>query len=208
MRQQKQVSTLLYFMVESAKDILHDLNQHLRRWPQTFRLWSPNLTAEFITSLYQLVENCDYSTMQDQMIWDHIVVGIREQALSQSCKWTLNWPSRRPNARQRTTADAGKHHIDFICRLHKQLQLEGQEISISFIQVLHCMTATFEIYETWWRPHPCHLCPAKDVQCHNCKHKGHFTVHCCSKSVAEVGNTPPLEQDYMILLISTLLAHN
>lgn len=122
--------------------------------------------------------------------------------------WTDPWEGQTL-ARQRTTADAGKHHnIDFICRLHKQLQLEGQEISISFIQVLHCMTSTFEIYETWWRPHPCHLCPAKDVQCHNCKHKGHFAVHCCSKSVAEVGNTPPLEQDYMILLISTLLAHN
>ena len=38
---------------------------------------------EFITSLYQLVENCEYGALQDQMIHDRIVVGICDQALSQ-----------------------------------------------------------------------------------------------------------------------------
>ena len=38
---------------------------------------------EFITNLYQLVKNCNYSAMHDQMIHNRIVVGIRDQALSQ-----------------------------------------------------------------------------------------------------------------------------
>jgi len=33
--------------------------------------------------MYQLVENCEYGALQDQMIRDRIVVGIRDQALSQ-----------------------------------------------------------------------------------------------------------------------------
>ena len=45
-------------------------------------------------------------------------------------------------------------------------------------------------------PHPRHQCPAKDMQCHKCKYEGHFAVHCRSKSVAEVGDIPPPEQEY------------
>ena len=38
---------------------------------------------EFITSLYQLVDSCDYGAMQDQMLRHRIVVRICDQALSQ-----------------------------------------------------------------------------------------------------------------------------
>ena len=45
-------------------------------------------------------------------------------------------------------------------------------------------------------PHPRHQCPARDVQCNKCKHKGHFAAHCRSKSVAEVTDTPMPEQEF------------
>ena len=38
---------------------------------------------EFITSLYQLVENCEYGALPDQMIHERNVAGIRDQALFQ-----------------------------------------------------------------------------------------------------------------------------
>ena len=38
---------------------------------------------QLITSLYTLVENCDYGDLKDQMIRDRIVVGIRDQAQSE-----------------------------------------------------------------------------------------------------------------------------
>ena len=42
-----------------------------------------NETVEqFITSLYSLVENCEYRELKDQMICDHIVFGIRDQSHS------------------------------------------------------------------------------------------------------------------------------
>ena len=94
--QQKQVSTLLYCMGESAEDVLTSMDISAddrkrfesviakfdsffnRRWPQ-----DGETAEEFITSLYQLVDSCDYGAMQDQMLRDRIVVGIRDQALSQ-----------------------------------------------------------------------------------------------------------------------------
>ena len=45
---------------------------------------------EFITNLYQLVENCQYGALQDQMIHDRIFVGIRDQALSQRMQLDLD----------------------------------------------------------------------------------------------------------------------
>ena len=38
---------------------------------------------QFITSLYQLVEDCEYGALKDQMVRDRLVVGLRDLALSQ-----------------------------------------------------------------------------------------------------------------------------
>jgi hypothetical protein len=45
---------------------------------------------EFITSLYHLVENCEYGALQEQIICDRIAVGIRDQALSQRMQMGLD----------------------------------------------------------------------------------------------------------------------
>lgn len=38
---------------------------------------------EFITDLYHLAENCEYGALQDELIRDRIVVGIRDSKLSE-----------------------------------------------------------------------------------------------------------------------------
>ena len=45
-------------------------------------------------------------------------------------------------------------------------------------------------------PNPCHPCPARDVQCNKCKHKGHFAAHCRSKSIAEVADSQVHEEEF------------
>ena len=43
-----------------------------------------NKTAEqYIAVLYNLASNCDYGEMQNQMIRDHLVVGIRANSVSE-----------------------------------------------------------------------------------------------------------------------------
>ena len=43
---------------------------------------------QFITNLYQLVENCEYGGLKKEMIHDRIVVGIRDTALLENSIWT------------------------------------------------------------------------------------------------------------------------
>ena len=45
-------------------------------------------------------------------------------------------------------------------------------------------------------PHSHHSCPARGIQCNKCKHKGHFAAYCRSQSVTEVADTPMPEQEF------------
>ena len=105
----RQVGTLLYCMGEEAESILcstditaddkekYDLvivkfdaffqvrkNVIFERAKFNRRVQLEGESAEqFITSLYALVETCEYGTLKDEMIRDRIVVGIRHNALSE-----------------------------------------------------------------------------------------------------------------------------
>ena len=53
--------------------------------------------------------------------------------------------------------------------------------------------------------HPRQQCPARNVQCNKCTHKGHFAAHCRSKSVAEVTDSQVHEEEFDdIAYLSTL----
>ena len=39
-------------------------------------------TEQFITSLYSLAADCEFGELKEQLIHDHIVVGIRDSSLS------------------------------------------------------------------------------------------------------------------------------
>ena len=39
------------------------------------------MTQQFVISLYNLAETCNYGNLKDETIWDRIVVSIRDQAL-------------------------------------------------------------------------------------------------------------------------------
>ena len=52
------------------------------------------LAEEYITALYSLVETCEYGDMKDEMLRDRLVVGIRNEKVSETRKPTL--PLRKP----------------------------------------------------------------------------------------------------------------
>ena len=105
----RQISTLLYCMGEEAEDILRSTNitederkvydSVINKFDQFFKVrknviferakfnrrcqGDTESAEQFITSLYNLVEDCDYGELKDQMIQDRIVVGIRDRALSE-----------------------------------------------------------------------------------------------------------------------------
>lgn len=105
----KQVSTLLYCMGEDAEETLSSTNiseENQKKYDAVIgsfdaffkvrknviferarfnrRSQKPGESAEqFITSLYSLAENCAYGDLRNEMIRDRIVVGIRDEALSE-----------------------------------------------------------------------------------------------------------------------------
>ena len=104
----RQVSTLLYCMGEDAEDTLTSINISaadrkkydavIGQFDRFFKVWKnviieraifnrhcqgqKEIVEQFITSLYSLAENCEYRELKDQMIRNHIVVGIRDQSQS------------------------------------------------------------------------------------------------------------------------------
>ena len=105
----EQVNTLVYCMGEEADDILTSLHltedengpyEVVKQKFDTYFNGSKNViferarfnqrrqeadesVDEFVTALYRLVEHCDYGTLKDEMVRDRIVVGIRDEQLSE-----------------------------------------------------------------------------------------------------------------------------
>ena len=106
---ERQVSTLLYCMGEDAEDVLASTSISdeerksyetvLRKLDDFFKVRKNVIferaqfnrrcqkedesVEQFITSLYNLVENCAYGDLKDEMIRDRIVVGIRDTSLAE-----------------------------------------------------------------------------------------------------------------------------
>ena len=105
----RQVSTLLYCLGEEAEDVLASANiteddrkkykSVLGKLDEFFKVRKNVIferarfnkrsqredesAEQYITSLYNLVENCEYGDLASDMIRDRLVVGIRDNALSQ-----------------------------------------------------------------------------------------------------------------------------
>ena len=79
---------------------------------------------QFITSLYTLAENCDYGDLKDQMIRDHIVVGIRNQAQSERHQMDagLTLEKAKTLVRQRETVQELHCHTE-VTSVHSQFSL-------------------------------------------------------------------------------------
>ena len=55
------------------------------------RVQEPGESAEsFISAVYKLSENCQYGTLQEEMIRDRLVVGIRHNGLSEKLQMDSN----------------------------------------------------------------------------------------------------------------------
>ena len=77
-------------LFEVCKDVLFE-RAHFNSWCQQ----EGETREQFITSLYQLVEDCKYGALKDQMIRDRIVVGIWDKVLSQCLQLDQTSPLKK-----------------------------------------------------------------------------------------------------------------
>jgi hypothetical protein len=158
----------------------------------------------FITDLYKLSEHCNYGSLREELIRDRLVVGIRDPRLSE--KMQLNRELTLADAMDmaRRTAQVQSQSKE----LHDKTPLKPQETlavhakgakggrgrdqaqshhgsSHSYkragnpgaLAASHQSSKKKCVY-CGGQPHGRPQCPARNVVCHNCKSKGHFSKVC------------------------------
>ena len=106
---ERQVSSLLYCMGVNAVDVLATTNisdddkknysKVVKKFNEYFKVRKNTIferanfnlasqladktVEQFITRLHQMADNCDFGNMRSEMIWDRLVIGIRDQQLSE-----------------------------------------------------------------------------------------------------------------------------
>lgn len=149
--EERQISTLLYCLGEDADDVLTSTNisdesrkkytDVLAKFDAHFqvrknvifeRAWfncrvqeHEESVEQFITSLYALLENCQYSELKEEMIHDRLVVGIRDSSLSERLQMdeTLSLDKAKKMARQREAI-----------KEQQSMLKQGEETSLDFVK--------------------------------------------------------------------------
>ena len=127
--QERQISTLLYCLGHDAEEILRSTNiseDNRKQYDQVCASFNEFFNVcknviferarfnrrnqlggesieQYIVALYHLVEDCQYGAMKEELIRDRLVVGIRDEALSQKLQMDpkLTLEGAKKAARQR-----------------------------------------------------------------------------------------------------------
>ena len=148
---------------------------------------------EYIAALYQLVETCEYRTFRDDLLRDHLVIGIRDTALSDKMQLdaTLTLETAKKSIRQkeavqehRVELSARREHLveDVTRRTASYSQRRRRSAPAKPRTAPAAPQSSNKCSRCGRGPHQGkEKCPAKNVICHRCKKKGHF---CHSKVTA------------------------
>ena len=159
-------------------------------------------------ALHTLAANCDYRDMEEDLIRDGLVVGIRDLGLSKTLQLeaTLDLEKAKKAIHQRES-------------VQQQLQLQLQDASSTALEAIqprnrrkqqqqglrnrnrcgrgladnskHCTRCGKE-------PHSRDKCPAKDAICNRCQKKGHYGAQCLTKhKKASVDSTSGLDTAFL-----------
>ena len=162
----------------------------------------------FITHLWTLSETCQYEGMQEQLVRDRIVVGIKDTKLSEKLAADKELTLEKA-IRMVKEAEANK-------RMKKLLQ--GTNEPTADVDALKFRKGKFKPKQetasggkkasasgvcNWCGYHADHSkkqCPARDEKCNICKKKGHFSKVCRSKKskVNEIAGSSDDSDDYFL----------
>ena len=211
--EERQVSTLLYFLGEDAEEVLdttristddrkkyqkviEEFDSYFKvkknviyeraRFNQRSQL--PGEPADrFITEIHRLAENCEFGGMKDELIRERLVVGIRDSTLSEHLQ-----------LEPELTLDKAKKLI----RQRESVRTQQDILQRPFIkQESSSLDAVKQFPPTSDKPtfnkcrrcgtgaHPRQSCPAKEATCFRCNRRGHFSSQCLSNTIAMISVT-------------------
>ena len=155
-------------------------------------------SEQYIMELYKLAEDCEYRTMKEEMIRDRLVVGIRDTVLSEQLQLDpmLTLESAKKAVRQRKAVkeqqqtlnkdeQGGSAHVA-VDQVKGGKQISKMKEPRSGREKTRSQNAERSRCS---KGHQQHKCPAKEVTCHHCNKKGHYSSCCYSKVVGEVNSS-------------------
>ena len=213
-----QIDTFVYTMGDKAEDILKSLqlpqadgkkyekvydgykNYFVKKHNVIYERAKFNMRMQekdekvddFITSLWTLSEHCKYGTLQEEMIRDRIVVGIRCDDSSERMQLDENLTlekaitiarqgERQKDEKQLLRPDESKSSVDHLYSKpgHSSKKNKSKK------QTKHKSDGQSKSRKCKWcgytPSHPRSACPAKDEKCDHCHKKGHYASVCFTK---------------------------
>lgn len=158
------------------------------------------MAEDYITILHQLAGSCEYGEIKDEMIHNRLVVGIRDESLSERLQMEVD-----------LTLDKAKMLIRQREAVQQQQWILKDESKIEAVNVRHKKYRTGKTQKRTLNPsqtvtrqpvpdqpqmrtckrcgkgsHPCQLYPARDATCYCFNRKGHYSSKCLSRTMGEV----------------------
>ena len=197
-----QISSLVYCMGDQAEDILSSFkltNEETKKYSKVLEKFKEHFGVRknviyerakfnkrkqfedesvnnFITALYVLVENCDYGSLKEEMIRDRIVVGIKDENLSEELQLT-------PDLTLKTATDKVKER-ELVTKQQVDLRGETSESNIDTVKSRKYVKRRYKQVNCYrcGKPHNPNTCFAKSLKCRKCSKMGHIQVVCRSKA--------------------------
>ena len=216
----RQVSTLLYCLGEDADDVLTSTNATqderkkfddvLAKFDAFFRVrqnviferakfnkrvqLAGESAEQFITSLYHLAETCNYQGLKEEMIRDRLVVGIRDQHLSQQLQMDPDLTLEKAKIRIRQKEAIGRQQDLLNDRPEGVISSDLENIRLprrppnvskayGYIPLRQDSPAR-NCGRCGKGKHTRDRCPARDITCFRCAKRGHYSSMCLSKKSA------------------------
>ena len=187
----KVMEKLEEYFVGDTHEAYESYRFHLRRQEE-----GESIEA-FIAALRKLAKNCNFSTLEDRLIRDQAVVGVREEALREKLlevkDLTLDkcltigraYEAAKQQLHSMSTGTTEESQIQRL--MYRKGRGNGNPNRRRNQQQGDSWTEKGKCSRCGKYPgHSRQACPARDAECRKCKKKGHYAALCKSKAVGQV----------------------
>ena len=211
--EERQVSTLLYCLGENAEDVLDTTrisvenkkkyDRVVEEFANYFKVrknviyerarfnkrnqLSGESVEEFITEVHRLGDSCDFGGMKEDLIRDRLVVGIRDQALSERLQMEpdLTLDKAKRLIRQRDAVKEQQQALKLPIKEESTLDAVSKK---NPKRILPAIPSQQKLSQANCRrcgrgSHSRQFCPAREARCNR---KGHYGAQCQSNTIAEL----------------------
>ena len=146
---------------------------------------------QFVTALHTLAEHCAYGALKEEMIRNHLVVGVRDTSLSLKLQMD-------PNLTLKTAVTAASQN-EMVRKQQSIVRPADQPPNIDYvISKKRLPQPTNSKTCTRCGRSPSHFrqdCPTREAICNKCSKKGHYSTVCHTAGLIRRVQSSPIKED-------------